>query len=127
VSDPKIPDRDCEAACWALLGLDMPDVVYQTIDGLQVTLTERRWLTHILPRHGEVTEADVAQALTAAVCVYQHRTDPMQRVYQGRPRLAGFFRGLFPLVVVVITGKDTGAVVTAYLTTLPYRGVQRWP
>jgi hypothetical protein len=51
----------------------------------------------------------------------------MQRVYQGRPRLTGFFRGLFPLGVVVITGKDTGIVVTAYLTTLPYRGVQRWP
>jgi hypothetical protein len=48
----------------------MPDVVYQTVDGLQVTLTERRWLMHILPRHGEVTEEDVAHALTAAVCVY---------------------------------------------------------
>jgi hypothetical protein len=105
----------------------MPDVVYQTVDGLRVTLREQRWLVHILPRHGEVTEADVAQALTASVCVYQHGTDPMQRVYQGRPRLTGFFRGLFPLVVVAITGKDTGTVVTAYLTTLPYRGVQRWP
>ena len=51
----------------------------------------------------------------------------MQRVYQGRPRLTGFFRGLFPLVVVAIPGKDTGTVVTAYFTTLPYRGVQRWP
>jgi hypothetical protein len=49
-----------EAACSALLGLDMPDVVYQTVDGLRVTLTERRWLMHILPRHAEVTEADVA-------------------------------------------------------------------
>jgi hypothetical protein len=96
VSDAKIPDENGEAACWALLGLDLPDAVYQTVDGLRVTLTERRWLTHILPRHAEVTEADVAQALTAAVCVYQHRADVMQRVYQGPPRLTGFFRGLFP-------------------------------
>ena len=105
----------------------MPDVVYQAVDGLQVTLTERRWLIHILPRHGEITEADVAQALTAAACVYQHRTDPMQRIYQGHPRPTGFFRGLFPLVVVAVSGEDTGTVVTAYLTSLPYRGVQRCP
>jgi hypothetical protein len=105
----------------------MPDVVYQPVDGLRVTLTEQRWLMHILPRHPEVTEADVAQALTAAVCVYQHRMEPLRRVYQGDPRPTGFFRGHFPLVVVAITGEDTGTVVTAYLTTLPYRGVQRWP
>jgi len=105
----------------------MPDVVYQTVDGLHVTLTERRWVTHILLRHEEVTEADMAQALTASACVYQHRTEPLRRVYQGSPRPTGFFRGYFPLVIVEITGEDTGTVVTAYLTTLPYRGVQRWP
>jgi hypothetical protein len=105
----------------------MPDVVYQTVDGLRVTLTEQRWLMHILPRHPEVTEADVAQALTAAASVCQHRMEPLRRVYQGAPRPTGFFRGHFPLVVVETTGEDTGTVVTAYLTTLPYRGVQRWP
>lgn len=127
MADPNTPERDSEAACRVLLGLDMPDVVYQTVDGLHVTLAERRWVMHILRRHAEVTEADVAQALTAAVCVYQHRMEPLQRVYQGIPRLTGFFRCLFPLVVVAVTGKDTGTVVTAYLSTLPYQGVQRWP
>ncbi len=106
---------------------DMPDLVHQTVDGLRVTLTEHRWATHILPRHAEVTEGDVAQALTAAVCVYQHRTDPTRRVYQGPTRAIGFFRGLIPTVVVEITGADTGMVVTAYLSSLAYRGVQRWP
>ena len=106
---------------------DMPDVVYQTVDGMRVTMTERRWATHILPRHAEVTEGDVAQALTAAVRVYQHRTDPARRIYQGPPRTRGFFQRLIPTVVVEVTGADTGAVVTAYLSSLAYRGVQRWP
>jgi hypothetical protein len=69
---------------------------------------------HILPRHPEVTGADVAQALLAAVCIYQYRTDAMQRIYQRSLRLTGFFRSYFPLVIVAITGEDTGTVVTAY-------------
>ena|SRR3990172_1453952 len=105
----------------------MPDHIYTTVDGLRVTLTERQWLTHILPRHGEVTQVDIAHALTASVGIYQHRTDPMRRVYQGSPRPTGFFRGLVPLVVVALTGTDSGTVVTAYLSPRPYRGVQRWP
>jgi hypothetical protein len=52
VSDPKIPDKDCEAAYWTLLGLDMLDVVYQTVDGLLVTLTERRLADQGLERAG---------------------------------------------------------------------------
>jgi hypothetical protein len=68
--------------CRVLLGLDMPDVVYRTVDGLHVTLAERRWVMHILQRHAEVTGADVAQALTAAVCVYQHRMEPLQELFR---------------------------------------------
>ena len=105
----------------------MPDQHYVTSDGLQVTLTEQRWLTHIVPRHPEVTEADVAQALRAPVGIYDHRTHPTRRVYQGAPRSTGFFRGQIPLVIVAITGATTGTVLTAFLTPRPYRGVSRWP
>jgi hypothetical protein len=105
----------------------MPDQRYMTVDGLHVTLTEQRWLTHIMPRHPEVTAADVGHALTMPVRIYDHRISPMRRVYQGAPRQTGFFHGHMPLVVVAITGPITGTVVTTFLTTLPYRGVPRWP
>jgi len=127
VSALKTAEEGREDACQASLGLDMPDVVYQTVDGQRVTLTERRWVMHILPRHAEVTDVDVAQALTAAMRIYQHRTEPTRRLYQGPPRATGFFRGLIPTVVVEVTGPDTGTVVTAYLSSIAYRGVQRWP
>ena len=99
VSDSNTLERGREATCEESPGLDMPDVVYQTVDGLRVTLTERWWLMHILPRHAEIPEVDVAQALTAAEHVYQHRADPTRRVYQGPPLATGFFRGLIPTVV----------------------------
>ena len=71
-----------------LLGLDMPDVVYQTVDGPHMTPAERRWVMHTLRCHGEIMEADVAQALTAAVCVYQHRMEPLQELFRKYPMVA---------------------------------------
>ena len=105
----------------------MPDVVYHTVDGLQVTLESWNWERHIQPRDPEVTEQDIAGALTAPQRICDHRTLSTQRVYQGSPRPRGFFRGSFPVVVVEVTNAQTGKVVTAYLTTLAYLGQQRWP
>ena len=105
----------------------MPDVVYHTVDGLQVTLKSWNWERHIQPRHPEVTEQDIADALTAPQRICDHRTISAQRVYQGSPRTRGFFRGSFPVVVVEVTNAQTGRVVTAYMTTLAYLGQQRWP
>lgn len=105
----------------------MPDVVYRTVDGLQVTLESWNWERHIQPRHPEVTEQNIAEALTAPQRIYDHRTTSTQRVYQGSPRTRGFFRGSLPVVVVEVTTAQTGRVVTAYLTTLAYPGQQRWP
>jgi hypothetical protein len=107
--------------------LGMPDRVYQTVDGLQVTLEAWNWTNHIQRRHPAITESDIAQALTAPVWICHHRIEPTQRVYQGSPRSLGFFRGSFPVVVVELIDERTGRVVTAYLTTLPYPGRQRWP
>jgi hypothetical protein len=105
----------------------MPDVVYHTVDGLQITLESWNWERHIQPRHPEVTEQDIADALTAPQRICDHRTISTQRVYQGAPRTRGFFRGSFPVVAVEVTNAQTGRVVTAYLTTLAYLGQQRWP
>ncbi len=105
----------------------MPDVVYHTVDGLQVTLESWNWERHIQPCHPEVTEQDIADALTAPQRICNHRAISTQRVYQGAPRTRGFFRDSFPVVVVEVTNAQTGRVVTAYLTTLAYLGQQRWP
>jgi len=105
----------------------MPDMVYHTVDGLQVTLELWNWERYIQPRHPEVTEQDMADALTAPQRICDHRAISTQRVYQGSPRPRGFFRGSFPVVVVEVTNAQTGRVVTAYLTTLAYPGQQRWP
>jgi hypothetical protein len=105
----------------------MPDVVYHTVDGLQVTLESWNWERHIQLRHPEVTEQDIADTLTAPQRICAHRTISTQRVYQGSPRPWDFFRGSFPVVVVEVTNVQTGRVVTAYLTTLAYLGQQRWP
>ena len=105
----------------------MPDVVYHTIDELQVVLESWNWERHIQPRHPEVTEQDIADALTAPQRICDHRTISTQRVYQGSPRTRGFFRGSFPVVVVEVTNAQIGRVVTAYVTTLAYLGRQRWP
>ena len=43
----------------------MPDVVYHTVDGLQVTLELWNWERHIQPRHPEVSEQGIVDALTA--------------------------------------------------------------
>ena len=105
----------------------MPDVVYHTVDGLQVTLESWNWERHIQPRHPEVTAQDIANALTAPQRICDHRIISTQRVYQVAPRPRGFFRGSFPVVVVEVTNAQTGRVITAYLTTLAYSGQQRWP
>jgi hypothetical protein len=105
----------------------MPDVVYYTVDGLQVALESWNWERHIQPRHPEVTEQDIADALTAPQRICDHRTLSTQRVYQGAPRTRGFFRGSFPVVIVEVINAQTGRIVTAYLTTLAYLGQQRWP
>jgi hypothetical protein len=104
----------------------MPDVVYHTVDGLQVTLESWNWERHIQPRHPEVTEQDIAEALTALQRICDHRVISTQRVYQGSPRTRGFFRDSFPVVIVEVTNVQTGRVVTPYLTTLAYPGQQRW-
>ena len=105
----------------------MPDLVYHTTDGLDVTLEGWNWEGHIQRRHPEVTMQDIAQALAAPQRICEHREKSTQRVYQGFPRPTGFFRGSFPIVVVELTSTQAGRVVTAYLTTLPYIGRQRWP
>lgn len=105
----------------------MPDRVYQTADGLHVTLEAWNWTGHILQRHPAITEQDIAQAPTAPERICDHKTEPTQRVYQGAPRTTGFFRGSFPMVVVELMDERRGRVVTAYLTTLSYIGRQRWP
>ena len=102
----------------------MPDVVYHAVDGLQVTLESWNWERHIQPRHPEVTEQDIAEALTTPQRICDHRSISTQRVYQGSPRTRGFFRDSFPVVVVEVTKAQTGRVVTAYLTTLAYPGQQ---
>ncbi len=107
--------------------LGMPDRVYQTADGVQVTLEAWNWTGHILRRHPALTAQDVAQALTVPERICDHQTEPTQRVYQGAPRTTGFFRGSFPIVVVELMDERMGRVVTAYLTTLSYRGRERWP
>ena len=105
----------------------MSDVVYHTVDGLQVILESWNWERHIQLRHPEVTKQDIADALTAPQRICDHRTISTQRVYQGSPRTRGFFRGSFPVVVVEVTNAQTGRVVTAYLTTLAYSAQHQWP
>ena len=117
------------ATLWIERGwtLSMPDLVYHTVDGLDVTLEAWKWERHIQRRHPEVTIQDIAQALTVPQRICEHREKSTQRVYQGFPRTTGFFRGSFPTVVVELISVQAGRVVTAYLTTLPYIGRQRWP
>jgi hypothetical protein len=105
----------------------MPDLVYQTADGLQVTLDQRAWTDHIQHRHPEVTTDDIAQALMQPVRICGPTSDSAKRVYQGAARPSGFFRDSFPLVVVVLAEEYTGRVITAYLERRPYRGEQLWP
>jgi hypothetical protein len=88
----------------------MPDLVYQTADGLQVTLDEQTWTHHIQPRHPEVTDQNIAQTLTRPVRICAHTSIPMRRIYQGSARTSGFFKESFPLVVVSAIGERTGRV-----------------
>jgi hypothetical protein len=73
----------------------MPDVVYHTVDGLQVTLESWNWELHIQPRHPEVTEQDIADALTAPQRISDHRAISTQRVYQGAQGPGAFFAVAF--------------------------------
>lgn len=105
----------------------MPERVYLSADGVSVTLEAQNWQAHIQYRHPEVTPQDIAQTLTLPQRICDHRAQSSQRVYQGSPRTTGFFQGSFPIVVVELRSTQAGRVVTAYLTTLPYTGRQRWP
>jgi len=105
----------------------MPDVVYHTVDRLQVTLESWNWERHMQPRHPEVRGQDIANALTAPQRICDHRTISTKRVHQGTPRTRGFFRGSFPMVIVEVIKAQKGRIITAYLTTLAYLGQQRWP
>jgi hypothetical protein len=107
--------------------LGMSDRVYQTADGVKVTLEACNWTGHILRRHPAITEQDVAQALTIPERICDHKAEPTQRVYQGAPRTTGFFWGSFPIAVVEMMNRRRGRVVTAYPATLSYQGRQRWP
>jgi uncharacterized protein YcbX len=107
--------------------LGMPDLVYQTADGLQVTLDQRTWTDHIQHRHPEVTTHDIAQALMRPVRICAHTSNSKRRVSQGPARPSGFSRVSFPLVVVVLAEEYRGRVITAYIERRPYRGEQLWP
>ena len=74
----------------------MPDLVYHTVDGLDVTLEMWNWKRHIQRRHPEVTIQDIAQALTIPQRICEHRDISTQRVYQGFARITGFFAIVSP-------------------------------
>jgi hypothetical protein len=101
--------------------------VYETPDGIQVTLDRGRWARHIHGRRPHITETELAMALQQPVRIYADKTIADRRVYQGAPRTTGFFRNSFLLVVVALTGERTGWVVTAFLTEQTYQGYQLWP
>ncbi len=105
----------------------MQDLLFQSFDGLQVILEAQRWINHITKGHPEVTEQDVENTLGSPVRICDHKLLARRRIYEGVPRTTGFYRGGFPVVVVELTGESTARVITAYLDTLPYKGVQRWP
>jgi hypothetical protein len=101
--------------------------VYATPDGIHVTMDADTWTRHIQARRPDVTEAELVRALREPVRIYADTSFADRRVYQGPPRTRGFFRNSFLLVVVALTGVDTGRVVTAILTEQAYRGRQLWP
>jgi hypothetical protein len=105
----------------------MSDRLYNTSDGLQVILEEETWLDKLQVKHAEVTEAEIGEVLEHPARICAHTSYPDRRIYEGRPRAGGFFRGSFPLVVIAITGTVTGRVITAHLVPRPYRGRQLWP
>jgi hypothetical protein len=105
----------------------MSPTIYMTLDGIQVALREDTWTIHIEPRRPGVTKADIAQALQQPVRIYADTSYADRRVYQGPPRISGFFRNSFLLVVVALTGERTGRVVTAILTEQLYQGRELWP
>jgi hypothetical protein len=86
----------------------MPDLVYRTVDGLDVTLEAWNREHHIQHRHPEVTLQDIVQTLTVPQRIREHRAKSSQRVYQGFARTTGFFRGSFPMVVVECNEYTSG-------------------
>ena len=103
-----------------------PDI-YQTLDGLEVTLDPATWSQHIRVRHEEVTKDELRQALITPNRICAHTSNPHRRIYEGLPRRSGFFKDSFLLVVVALTGERSGRVLTAYLDRRHYRGQQLWP
>ena len=106
----------------------MPERVYQAADGVEVHLSENRWVTHILDGHPELHIEDLEDAILQPVRVCQHLNKAMGRVYEGATKATGFVHGnLHAVVHVDMRNTQVGDVNTLYLSPRPYRGVQLWP
>ena len=105
----------------------MPDLVLTTSDGVTVTLSEAVYRDKILPKHPEISVADIEAALARPMYIYDHLTEADSRVYDGAVRTRGFYAQNFTRVIVDLQDPQHGCVITAYLEIRPYRGTQRWP
>jgi hypothetical protein len=106
---------------------EMTSDIYITPDGIHVTLEWDTWARHIQARRPDIRKTDLGMALCQPARIYADTSYPDRRVYQGAPRTSGFFRNSFLLVVITLTGEQTGRVVTAFLTQQAYQGRQLWP
>lgn len=105
----------------------MPDLVYEAFDRLQVILEERRYQDHISARHPDIKMDEIREALVSPTRICDHRTRHMRRIYEGPARVDAFGVQEFVIVVVGLTSRGRGRVITAYRETLRYQGAQRWP
>jgi len=105
----------------------MPDLVLTTSDGVTVTLSEAVYRDKILPKHPEISVADIEAALARPMYIHDHLTEADSRVYDGAVRTRGFYAQNFTRVIVDLQDPQHGRVITAYLEIRPYRGTQRWP
>jgi hypothetical protein len=79
----------------------MLERVYRAADGIEVHLSQDRWVNHILDGHPELHIDDLEQAILRPVRVCQHLYKRMARVYEGATKTTGFVHGnLHPVVIV---------------------------
>ena len=106
----------------------MPEKVYQAADGIEVHLSEDRWVNHILDGHPELHIDDLEDAILRPVRVCQHLYKKMGRVYEGATKPTGFVRGnLHPVVIVDMRNTQVGDVNTLFMSPRLYKGVVLWP
>ncbi len=105
----------------------MLERVYRAADGVEVHLSLERWVNHILNGHSELQIGDLEDAILPTERTYEHINKKMRRVYEGPTYTTGYMRNNTHAVVIVeLRSPQVGDVITVYLSSRYYRGVQLW-